>query len=260
MINDFLKSFWLNEHEIKIYLHLLSYWETIASLISKKLNINRTSIYTYLESLKEKWMVVDYIKNWVTYFKAMEAEDIILLCEQRERELKNLKKNADLLKNEFLRLREKQVIPAFELEWKIKYYEWIEAVSMLIDETLDEKCSEQLCFWLNEYHTKIHVDDWSYYTDKRVQKNIKVRSIQPNTSVAKAYKSRDKDELRETRLVPKDDFPSDCEINVMWDMIALFTTKWNVPSGMKMKNKFMARSLKSLFELAWLKAKDFDSK
>lgn len=258
MINNFLKSFWLNAHEIRIYLHLLSYGESIASLVSKKLTIKRTSIYTYLESLKEKWMIVDFVKNGVTYFKAIDVDDIISLCDQREKELKNLKKNADLLKNEFTKIKDKQIIPTFELEGKIKYYEWIDAVSMLIDETLDEKWKEQLCFWLNEYHTKVHVDDWSYYTDKRVQKWIKVRSIQPNTKIAIAYKERDKDELRETRLVPKEDFPSDCEVNIMWDMIALFTTKWDIPSWMKMKNKFMAKSLKSLFELAWEKAKDYN--
>jgi hypothetical protein len=37
----------------------------------------------------------------------------------------------------------------------------------------------------------------------------------------------------------------------MWDTVALFTTKWDKPSGMKMNNKYMAETLRSLFRLAW---------
>lgn len=254
MISPFLKSFGLNDNEIKIYLHLLSRGPMIASMIAKKLGMNRSSTYSALQALKEKQVIVDFEKNKVTYFKGIEPEDFRELCEKKEREIKKLKNNAEDIIDNLEKIREQQVAPAFDIEGKIAYYEGIDAVSMLIDEVLEAPGKEQLCFGLNKYHTQVHPEDWKEYTSKRVGKKISVRSIQPATDDAKEYMSRDKAELRETRLVDEDTYPSNCEINIQWDTIALFTTQWKIPSGMKMKNRYMANSLRSLFELAWEKA------
>ena len=259
MIQEFLWSFGLNENEIRVYIHLLSRGSTIASMISKKLDMNRSSVYSCIEALVAKWVVVDYEKNNVKYFKAIEPEDFLELCEKRERQIKALKRDANTVIWSLKKLKEKQMMPTFELEGRIKYYEGLEAVSLLIEETLDIPGKEQLCFGLNEYHTKVHPDDWKSYTQKRVAKKIFVQSIQPDTSAALEYQSRDKKELRETRLVPADLFPSKCELNIIGDTIALFTTAGASPAGMKMKNKYMAEALRSLFMLANEKAQAYDT-
>jgi len=142
------------------------------------------------------------------------------------------------------------------LAGKITYYEGIEAVGNLIEETLHEPTKEQLCFGLNEYHTKIHSDDWGDYTQERVDKGIFVKSIQPDIPAAIEYAKRDGKELRTTKLVSHKDFPAHCEVNIMGDMVALFTTKGDKPSGMKMYNKYMADTLRSLFHLAWEKTEN----
>lgn len=225
-------------------------------MISKKVNMNRSTTYSTIESLIAKGVVVDFEKNNVKFFKAIEPEDFIDLCERRERQMKNLKKQASTVIHDLMHLKSQQVMPVFELEGKIKYYEGIEAVTGLIEETLAIPVKEQLCFGLNEYHTQMHPQDWSDYTRKRVEKKIFVRSIQPDTPAAKEYKSRDKKEYRETRLVPHEKYPSRCELNIMGDTVALFTTAGKSPAGMKMKNKYMAESLRSLFEAAWDKSEE----
>lgn len=253
MLQTFFDSLWFNEKEVQIYMYLTSHGAQAASVIAKKMDIKRASIYPVLKSMVDKGLVVDYEKNNVTYFKGIEPEDIALLCEKKERELKNLKKHSEKIQNDLEKLREWQVQEQFDLAGKITYYEGIEAVGNLIEETLHEPSKEQLCFGLNEYHTKIHSDDWGEYTLERVEKGIFVRSIQPDIEAAVEYAQRDKKELRETKLIPHQDFPAHCEINIMGDMIALFTTKWDKPSGMKMYNKYMADTLRSLFNLAWEK-------
>ena len=89
---------------------------------------------------------------------------------------------------------------------------------------------------------------------------MKVRSIQPDTPSAKEYKKRDAEELRITRLVPNEKYPSHCELNIIGDMIALFTAYGEKPSGMKIYHKEMAQALRNLFELAWEKAEMYDNK
>ena len=251
MMQTFFDSLGFNEKEVSIYMYLTSHGAQAASVIAKKMDIKRASIYPILKSMVDKGLVVDYEKNAVTYFKGIEPEDIALLCEKKERELRKMKKNSEKIQEDLEKLKEGQVQEQFDLAGKITYYEGIEAVGNLIEETLDEPANEQLCFGLNDLHTKIHADDWGDYTAERVEKWIFVRSIQPDIPEAIDYASRDEKELRTTKLISHKDFPADCEVNIMWDMVALFTAKWKKPSGMKMYNKHMAETLRSLFNLAW---------
>jgi HTH-type transcriptional regulator, sugar sensing transcriptional regulator len=258
LIESLLKNLGLTENEVRVYLYLVSHGESIVSIISKRLGIKRTAVYTILESLEEKDMVTDFLKNNVKHFDAIELEDIVELCEQKANDMNRLAKRAVKLKDEFKKIREKSQAPTLEVRGKIKYYQGMDAVTDLIEETVKEKGEEQLCFGHNMYYCQMPGDDWANYIKKRVKNKMSVRSIQPHSNEAKEYKARDKESLRTTKLVPGDKFPDDCEINIIGDMIAMFTTKGSEPMGMKMYNKNMARTMRSLFELAWEKAKDYD--
>jgi len=260
MIESFLKSLGLTDNETKIYLYLLTHGESIASIIAKRLDMKRVTVYSALESLEQKEVIASFIKNNVAHFDAVEPEEIETLCEQKVTEMKRLQQKAATLRDEFKKLRNVGRMPMLEIRGKLKYYQGLEAVTDLITETLQEKEKEQLCFGLNTYHSELAGNDWQEYTQKRVQKKMTVRSIQPDTEAAIAYKGRDPQELRETRLVPHTKFPGKCEINIIGDMIAIFSTRGHEPSGMKLYNPDVAQALKSLFELAWERAQEYDQK
>lgn len=257
-IELFLRTLGLNDNEVRVYLYLLTHGESIASVIAKRLQMKRVTAYGTLESLGKKDMVVSFTKNEVTNFDAVEPDDIMELCQARVNEMQRLQKRAVSLKNEFSKLRQTGKMPKLEIRGKIKYYQGLEAVTDLIAETLEEKEKMQFCFGLNSYHTELAGDDWGVYTKRRVETGMKVKSIQPDTDAAKEYQSRDAKELRETRLVPKEKFPGNCEINIVGNMIAMFTTGGQEAMGMKMYNPNMAQALKSLFELAWERAETYD--
>ncbi|MFA4814820.1 MAG: helix-turn-helix domain-containing protein [Candidatus Gracilibacteria bacterium] len=260
MIEHFLHSLGLNEGEIRVYLYLLTHGESIASIVAKRLELKRVTCYSILEVLERKGMITSFTKNNVTHFDAVEPEDIVELCSQRVREMMRLQKKASEITDELHQLREKGKMPKLEIRGKIKYYQGLEAVTDLISETLEEKGNEQLCFGLNSYHSELAGDDWVEYTKKRLEKGMHVKSIQPDTEAAIAYKARDSKELRETLLVPKNQFPGNCEINIIGDMIAIFTTHGSEAMGMKMYNRDMAQALCSLFRLGWEKAQEYNKK
>ncbi|OGJ51866.1 hypothetical protein A2335_01840 [Candidatus Peregrinibacteria bacterium RIFOXYB2_FULL_32_7] len=259
IIENFLRTLGLNENEINVYLYLLTHGESIASVISKRLEMKRVTVYSTLESLEKKEVIASFSKNNVAHFDAVEPDDIEELCQQKVLEMQRLQKKATELRSEFHKMRQRGKMPKLEIRGKIKYYEGLEAVTDLIQETIGENNKEQLCFGLNTYHTELAGDDWSVYTKKRINKGMFVRSIQPDTDAAIDYKSRDAKELRNTRLVPKDKFPGNCEINVIGNMIAMFTTSQGRDAmGMKMYSPDMAQALKSLFDLAWERAEFYD--
>jgi len=260
MLSNFFTKFGLTKNEQDIYLFLLENGSSIASIVGKRLDIKRVTVYAALETLNKKGLINSYQKNNVTYFEAISPEEIVEICERKIEKDLELKKQAERALTELKSIENKRVKPVFEIKGKIKYYQGLEAVKQLINETLKEGPKEQLCFGLNQYHTENLWDDWKDYTKRRAAIGMHVRSIQPDTKAAKAYKKRDKEELRVTKLIPNKKFPAVCELNIIGDMIAIFTSHGDEPSGMKMYNKDMAQVLKSLFELAWEKADEYDKK
>lgn len=255
MIHTFFRKFGLTDNEREIYIFLLAYGPSVASMIGKRLNIKRVTVYAALEGLNKKGLILSYQKNNVTYFEPAPPETIVNICEEQMTEMHNLQKESQKMLSILKNLESTQHKPLLEVKGKISYYQGIDGVKRLIDETLNENSKEQLCFGLNTYHIQHPSDVWKQYTKKRISIGMKVRSIQPDSKEAQEYKKRDKEELRITRLVPADQFPSGgCELNIIGDMIALFTIEGNEPAGMKMYNKNMARVLRSLFELAWERA------
>lgn len=260
MMDIFFHKFGLTRNEQDIYLFLLEHGASIASMVGKRLQIKRVTIYASLESLIKKNLVTALNKNKVKYFAAVPPEEIVELCKSKVAQNVQLQKAAENILPRLQKLEEKQSKPIFEVQGKIKYYQGLEAVKNLISETLEEDSKEQFCFGLNSYHMKHLRDEWKKYTKNRIANGMSVRSIQPDIAPAKAYKKRDTDELRKTYLIPHTKFPARCELNIIGDMIALFTTHGNEPTGTKIYNKDMAEVLKSLFELAWQKAREYDKK
>ena len=258
MIDSFFSHFGLTKNEKDIYLLLLESGNSIASLISKRLAIKRVTVYPALETLKKKGLVSSIQKNKVTYFGAAPPEEIVRLCEEKTTRLKKVEEEARKILPRLQQVENKKEKPVFEVKGRIKYYQGLEAVKKLIDETLEEGEKEQLCFGLNQYHVNHLRDEWRKYTKKRTAVGMNVRSIQPDLKAAKEYKKRDKDELRVTQLVPHKRFPAKCELNIIGDMIALFSAHGDEPTGMKIYNKDMAEILKSLFELAWERAQEYE--
>ncbi len=257
-MHHFFNQAGLTKNEHDIYLFLLEHGHTIASMVGKRLNINRVTAYASLRSLKKKGFVNSFLKNNVTYFEAATPEDIVALCHKQVVTQLAIQQEAEELLPALREIQSKKQKPVLEVKGEMKYYQGLEAVKGLIDETLQEGGKEQLCFGLNQFHIRHLKDEWKSYTKKRIAVGMHVRSIQPDISAAKEYKERDKDELRTTALVPYKSFPADCELNIIGDMIALFVTHGDKPAGMKIYHKDMARVLRSLFELACIGAKTFE--
>lgn len=259
-IDTFFYKFGLTNNEKNIYLFLLGNGPVIASMIGKRTGIKRVTVYASLDSLAKKSLVISFEKNKVNYFEAVHPEEILSICKEQTEDALSLQKEAQNVLHALRQVEKNKIAPIIEMGGKIKYYQGLDAVKKLIYETLEEGNKEQLCFGLNRYHTEHLWDEWKKYTKRRASVGMNVRSIQPDTKAAKDYKKRDKDELRETHLIPNKKFPAECELNIIGDMIAIFTSHGKEPTGTKIYNKNMAQVLRNLFELAWEKAGEYDEK
>jgi sugar-specific transcriptional regulator TrmB len=82
---DSLKQIGLNENESKVYLALLQSEESSASEIAKKTGINRSLVYSILESLAEKGIASYVLKNNKRFYRAAEPQKILSMLKEKEK-------------------------------------------------------------------------------------------------------------------------------------------------------------------------------
>lgn len=143
MRTNFFLHLGLTDNEQKIYLFLLEYGHSIASMVGKRLEIKRVTVYASLEALKRKELVTTFQKNGVTYFEAASPEDIVAICRKKTEQQHLLEKEAIAMLPALEGLHTKQSKPFLEVKGKLKYYQGIDAVKQLISETLEEGPKEQ---------------------------------------------------------------------------------------------------------------------
>lgn len=85
-----LKQIGFNDNESKVYLALLESEEALASEIAKKTSINRSLVYSILESLAEKGIVSYIIKNNKRFYRAAEPSKILAMLKEKEKAFQSI--------------------------------------------------------------------------------------------------------------------------------------------------------------------------
>ena len=90
MDREALKRIGLAEEEINIYFILLRRGFSKATVISKELNVARTTTYRFLNSLLEKGLISENIQNNVKYFYPVDPKRIPEILEERTHEIEKI--------------------------------------------------------------------------------------------------------------------------------------------------------------------------
>jgi len=90
-----LQQIGLTENESKAYIVSLKIGTNPASTIAKHANLNRCTCYSILESLIEKGLILQYEKNKIRYFTAVEPKFLLNFIEDKKRLLSHYKDTID---------------------------------------------------------------------------------------------------------------------------------------------------------------------
>jgi len=94
------------------------------------------------------------------------------------------------------------------------------------------------------------------YLKQRVRGGIKVKAILPDTPLARKVIGKDKEQLRETRLLSQNIFNQQTEINILPDSIIYIAHSENKPFATVIENSTLAREEKGRFEILWNMTKE----
>jgi HTH-type transcriptional regulator, sugar sensing transcriptional regulator len=247
-----LENLGLSEKEASVYIALLELGSSTMTEIARVANINRTTGYTVLESLSNKGLINFIGETKVQKFVAENPERVISFLENKIKEEKEKVQKAYSLLPELLsiyNLREKP---------KVKFYEGIERIKEAFEDTLNAK-GDILAYAVGTDAFRAAGEEYfRAYFKRRIEHHVKVRAIVPDDPDTLRVIARDKEDLRESIVVPKDKFYFTTETNIYNNKI--LNVSWKEKFAVVIESKEMADAQKKVFELAWLGAKILQNK
>lgn len=250
MVNEKqLTSLGFSAREARVYLALLELGPSTTTDIARKASINRTTAYPILESLANDGLINFIGQSKIQKFAAESPEKVISFLEEKVRQnQENLKRAQSLLP---------ELLSVFNVggKPKVKYYEGINQIREAFEDTLTTK-GELLAYAVGtDAFDALGEEYFKNYFKKRTARNITVRCIAPDDSDSKDITRNDTEELRETVLVPHDQFYFSTETNIYNNNI--LTVSWREKFAVIIESEEIASAQKKMFELAWLGAKTF---
>ncbi len=244
-----LQSFGFSEKETDVYIGLLELGKGTVSKISLQAGINRTTGYDILASLVSKKLVTISGKEPKQEYA---AEPPISITDYLKRQIAETEVH---IKETEKILPELDLLYTFENRPKIRFYEGIEGIKHIYEESL--MSSETILAYAAVDDIEKTVPDYfRSYRERRAKKGIPIRAIFPNTKEAIERKSHDIEEKREAVLVPKETYNFSPEINIYDNKVMI--ASWREKLGITIESEEIAEAMKKIYELAWGRAKELE--
>lgn len=238
-----LKQMGFSKNEIDIYLATLENGLSSAQEIARKARLKRTTAYSVLE----------YLVNRGIVSKTKIKDKTRFMAEPPVKLLKSIANLQDTVS---------KIIPELEaiynvnsIKPKITFYEGDEAIQNVYDDTLKEKPDEILEWNTNKYFLRFPKEH--NYIQQRVSLNIKARRMTNSGSQwHKIHKKKDKEELAETIVLPKEKFNPQIEVNIYNNKIAFLN--YAEEMSVIIESKAIADAMKEVYELSCIGARTME--
>ena len=248
-IERLLEQFGLNETQSDVYFTILQMGSGSIQEIARKSRTKRTTTYSVLETLITKSLVSFSHRGAHREYFAEDPKKLPLILDEAERRIANQKKSLNDILPEL-----SSFYNAHATKPRIRLYEGVNGLKQVFEETLELKRGEETLAYSTAKLVHLFLEDWIQgYVKKRVAKGITQRAIVEDSPEARYHWQNDKEELRETVIVPREAFPFSNEINIFRNK--LFIISYKELLGVVIESEEIARTQKAIFELAWRGAK-----
>ncbi|NOS67576.1 MAG: hypothetical protein HOO67_04405 [Candidatus Peribacteraceae bacterium] len=251
MITELLKL-GLTDEEARVYLAVLEINGGPVSNIARKAGVNRVSCYHTVENLLAKQLLSQYNRNGVKCFAPEPPEQFLELAEEKVNIAKGLLPSL------------KSLASSIGFRPKIRFYEGKDGVERVFTESLAAK-GEILGYTNLKSVTEFFPEFFERYTHEKLKRKIKTRYLSPTTvesvHVMDRFLPKKYDQnLLEILLVNRDQFLFENEVLVFNNSVGIVSLNQDELLGLIVESPAFARTMKAVFDLAWLGATAFVAK
>lgn len=232
-----IQNIGLSHLEAKIYLATLENGTAPASAIATKAKMNRVSTYDILEKLLKRGLITSSVIRGMKHFTAMDPKIFVDDTEQRTKELK---KTLPFLQS---------LLKSSENHPTVRYFEGMEAIKKSYKETLES--STEILNYANSQNIRTHWPEYDEeYVAKRKENRVFLRGLAPDDEYGRTVQSGDILYFRETRLLKKEHFQVENEINI-FDNKVLIASYEPSPFAIIIESQAVAETQRQIFEVLW---------
>ncbi len=246
VIKVFLKGQGLNDKDISVYLDIYIHGQSLASTISARTMIDRTTVYSVLKRLLNSGVVVQARVNAANVYLAVSPEVFIDKVDRDFEALNLRRKSAMLFVKEMAKIKKE----AF-LKPKVRVFEGDEGIVRLYNETL-EKGSEQKSF-LTIKRIPPSLQDFlkRRFIQEKIKKGVFSKVILANTSLAENYAALDRRSNRESRIVKSHPFDLHSEIVLFGKSEVAIIDFHKQVFGIVIESGTLFKTIETLFDYVW---------
>jgi len=242
-----LQRIGLSKQEASVYLAALKLGVAKASEIAQKSNIKREASYYILKLLQEKGFISEVIKSGVKHYSAVQPKRILEIIDEEKQQ-----------KTEAI----KEMLPELETLQKIalkrptiEVYEGVEGFKTIVSK-LVEKQNQDIYAYVPEKTLHFLPTFHLQFRRKRKEKNVKIKVITEKTKFMQEIKTKDKEELRQTKFNDKIMKHISSAYFILPESIVIIKVNEKEQIGVYIKEENTARLQKNIFEEIWKKSQD----
>ena len=238
-----------SEKEIEVYLALLVIGKGVVSEIARKASVNRPTAYHILGALETKGLAKASGKEPKQEYVAESPDQIEKMLLEK---IEGYQKSLEEIRQVIPELKSMQTIGDRP---KIKFYEGKAGLQKVYEDTLSS--SEPIRAYASVEDIQPTLPHYfPEYYKRRAKKGIKIRAIFPDSPDARERASLDKEEIRESLIIPNQKYGFHPEINIYDNKVMI--ASWREKLGIIIESAEIADAMKKIYELAWAEAKRLD--
>ncbi len=188
-----LTNIGLTEKEARVYLASLSQGPSTILKLAEATNLKRTTIYSVIESLKQKGLMSVELSGWKKRFTAMDPQALSLTLKQREQSF-------ETVLPEFISLHNLKSDGG-----TFRYYEGIESVKAVYEGLLRDVAPGSDYLIISDIGAWLEVDEkWSAdFRERRAATPVKMRLLTQDSEAARHYRKYAQNFNAQVKLLPE---------------------------------------------------------
>lgn len=233
----------LSADEAAVYAAALELGPATILELARKTGLNRTTLYGVTERLTAKRLMARSVDGKKTVYVAEPPEKLSLLLKQR------LSKLDDLLP-ELVSLGRKSIFKP-----KIRYYEGIDGITSVYRDSLQSNERAVYAFVgverLNIRSKELNAFWDGEYREGRIKNGVHGKVVVPDNPEGRAFKAKDTDSDRETRLVSGTHSNFEGEVLMYDDVVCFISYADDEVFALSLESRAIARTLRMIWQIVW---------
>lgn len=234
--SNILNSLSLTEAQASVYLAALELGESNMQDLSRKSGIKRTSIYNFIDTLKERGLITETTKNKRKIYSAVDPQALLEIQKSRITEFERTIP-------ELLAVQKRS-----SKKPRVAFFEGKEGMKEVYLDMLKDK-NDIIAYEDIEHMMATLGTFFSEYPKERAKRNIPFRSITRDSKEARTVVKSNIKLLRKSKLLKSADWKT--EINIYGNKVAMMSLRSRRPFAVVIEDADIAETLRIAWNELW---------